>query len=75
MELNLFNDTWVCVVISKLKGIYLLRHIIYDIAENEDIDSVKEKYYKDYCKTETDEFHICKNKTELNQTLKRYNVG
>ena len=64
-----------CIVINKLKGIYLLRHIIYDIDEDEDIESVKEKYYRDYCKTETDAFHICKNKTELNQTLKRYNIG
>ena len=64
-----------CVVISKLKGMYVLRHIIYDIAENESIEIVKKKYYKDFYKMDTDEFYICKNKEELNETLKRYHVG
>ncbi len=63
-----------CIVLNKLDGIYILRHIIYDISKNESIESIKEKYYKDYCRDKTDEFHICRNMIEVNQTLKKYNI-
>lgn len=63
-----------CIVLNKLDGIYLLRHIICGISENEDIESVKKKYYKDFCRDKTDEFHICRNMIEVNQTLKKYNI-
>ena len=48
-----------CVVVSKIKDIYTLRHIIYDIDNHESLNDIKAKYYADYCKTPTDEFHLC----------------
>lgn len=30
-----------CVVINKIKGIYMLRHIIYDINKNDSLDFIK----------------------------------
>ena len=53
---------------------YILRHIICGISENEAIESVKEKYYKNYRRDKTDEFNICRNMKEVNQTLKKYNI-
>ena len=36
-----------CVVINKfLNSNYVLRHIIYDISPEDDMSSIKEKYYK-----------------------------
>lgn len=63
-----------CVVISKLKGIYLLRHIIYDIEEKENIEKIKKNYYNDYCETDTDEFYLCHNKSEMKNLLSKYNI-
>lgn len=61
-----------CVVISKfLNSNYMLRHIIYDISPEEDMSSIKEKYYKDYCKTDTDTFYLCKNQQEIDELLKK----
>lgn len=61
-----------CVVVSEfLSGHYLLRHIIYDIPPDENITSVKRKYYKDYCKTDTDTFYLCQNQQEVEDLLKK----
>lgn len=63
-----------CVVINKIKGIYILRHIISNINQKEKIANIKKRYYKDYCKTDTDIFHLCKNKQEINDLLCRYKI-
>lgn len=61
-----------CVVINKfLDRKYMLRHIIYDISPEEDMSSIKEKYYKDYYKTDTDIFYLCQNKQEVDELLKK----
>ncbi len=61
-----------CVVINKfLTSNYMLRHIIYDISPEDDISSIKEKYYKKYCKTDTDTFYLCENKQEMDELLKK----
>ena len=58
-----------CVVLSKIKDIYILRHIIYNIDKNDSLNIIKEKYYADYNKTSTDEFHLCQTKTEVSDIL------
>lgn len=63
-----------CVVINKIKGIYILRHIIYDIDKNDSLDFIKEKYYMDYNKTSTDEFHLCHTKTEVSDLLSKLKI-
>lgn len=61
-----------CVVINKfLNRKYMVRHIIYDISPKEDMSSIKEKYYKDYYKTDTDIFYLCQNKQEVDELLKK----
>lgn len=44
-----------CVVLCKIDGIYYLRHIIHGINPTDTIESVREKYYKDFDKLH-DEF-------------------
>lgn len=66
------GETMYCVVINKfLNRKYMVRHIIYDISPEEDMSSIKEKYYKDYYKTDTDIFYLCQNKQELDELLKK----
>lgn len=61
-----------CVVINKfLNSKYMLRHIIYDISPEENMSSIKEKYYKDYHRTDTDAFYLCQNKQEIDELLKK----
>ena len=63
-----------CVVINKfLTSNYMLRHIIYDISPEDDISSIKEKYYEKYCKTDTDAFYLCETKQEMDELLKKSN--
>lgn len=38
---------------------------------DENITSVKRKYYKDYCKTDTDTFYLCQNQQEVEDLLKK----
>lgn len=64
-----------CVVINKIKGIYMLRHIIYDIDKNDSIDFIKEKYYNDYNTTPTDEFHLCQTKTEISDLFSALKIS
>lgn len=54
-----------CVVINKFLNNYMIRHIIYDISPEEDMSSIKKKYYKNYYKTDTDAFYLCENKQEI----------
>ena len=54
-----------------LNSNYMVRHIIYDISPEEDMSSIKEKYYKDYCKTDTDTFYLCESKQEIDELLKK----
>lgn len=54
-----------CVVINKFLNNYMIRHIIYDISPEEDMPSIKKKYYKNYYKTDTDTFYLCENKQEI----------
>ena len=63
-----------CVVINKLKGIYMLRHIIYGINPKESMSSIKKNYYKNYCRTDTDTFYLCKNKKEINKLLLMHKI-
>lgn len=63
-----------CVVINKLKGVYMLRHIIYDINPKDDMSIIKEKYYKEYQKTDTDTFYLCKDKQEMYELLSAYKI-
>ena len=61
-----------CVVVSKfLNDNYMLRHIIYDISQEENISNIKKKYYKDYHKTDTDIFYLCQNWREVDELLKK----
>lgn len=60
-----------CVVLNKIKDIYILRHIIYDIDKNDSLNIIKEKYYANYNKTSTDEFHLCQTKTEISDILSK----
>lgn len=64
-----------CVVINKIKGIYILRHMIYDIDKNDSLDFIKEKYYTDYNKTSTDEFHLCQTKAEISDLLSKLKIS
>ena len=64
-----------CVVLSKIKGTYVLRHIIYDISDGESMTDIQRKYYRDYYETDTDEFHLCGTKAEVAATLAKYAVG
>lgn len=53
----------------------MLRHIIYDINKNDSLDFIKEKYYMDYNKTSTDEFHLCQTKTEISDLLSALKIS
>ena len=64
-----------CVVLSKIKDIYTLRHIIYDVDKNDSLNIIKEKYYADYNKTSTDEFHLCQTKTEVSDILSALKIS
>lgn len=64
-----------CVVLAKIQNFYILRHIIYDISPEEDLEEVKKKYYADYQKIDTDEFYLCHSKKELDKVLSRYKLS
>ena len=64
-----------CVVLNKIKDIYVLRHIIYDVDKNDSLNIIKEKYYADYNKTSTDEFHLCQTKTEVSDILSALKIS
>lgn len=62
------------LVLSKVRGIYMLRHIIYGIDEKETLDEVKRKYYKDYHRTTTDEFFLFHSNEEMNKILLEHGI-
>ena len=65
-----------CVVLSKIKDIYILRHIIYDVDKNDSLNIIKEKYYADYYnKTSTDVFHLCKTNTHVSDILSALKIS
>lgn len=64
-----------CVVLCKLDEIYLLRHIICNVSENEELSEIKKKYYEDYNEIETDEFHLCADKEEVNKLLSEKSIN
>lgn len=64
-----------CVVLNKIKDIYILQHIIYDVDKNDSLNIIKEKYYADYNKTSTDEFHLCQTKTEVSDILSALKIS
>lgn len=64
-----------CVVLNKIKDIYILRHIIHDVDKNDSLNIIKEKYYADYNKTSTDEFHLCQTKTEVSDILSALKIS
>lgn len=47
-----------CVVLSQWNGIYTLRHVLCDIDPSKNLQQVKENYYRDFYRFDTDEFHL-----------------
>ena len=45
-----------CVVLSQWNGIYTLRHVLCDINPSKNLQQVKENYYRDLYRFDTDEF-------------------
>lgn len=37
-----------CVVLCQMNNVYLMRHIICNVSENEELSEIKKKYYEDY---------------------------
>ena len=64
-----------CVVLCQMNNVYLLRHIICNVSENEELSEIKKKYYEDYNEIETDEFHLCTDKEEVNKLLSEKNIN
>ena len=62
-----------CVVLCKIDGIYYLRHIILGINPTDTIESVREKYYKDFDKLH-DEFFFCKDNAEIKEILTMHGI-
>ena len=79
VEIGISMEEWrcymYCVVLNKIKDIYILRHIIYDVDKNDSLNIIKEKYYADYNKTSTDEFHLCQTKTEVSDILSALKIS
>ena len=64
-----------CVVLCQLNNVYLMRHIICNVSENEELSEIKKKYYEDYNEIETDEFHLCTDKEEVNTLLSEKKIN
>lgn len=62
------------IVLSKIKNVWTLRHIICDIEETETLDNIKEKYYKLYNKTKTDRFIRCNTNKDVSKVLKKCGI-
>ena len=62
-----------CVILCKIDGNYYLRHIILGINPNDTIESVREKYYKDFDKL-NDEFFFCKDNAEIKEILNTHGI-
>lgn len=68
-------NNMIAVVLNQYKGIYILRHIISGIDCTDSIDNVKNKYYKMYNKTDTDEFIICDSMKDVNIILREHGIN
>ena len=64
-----------CVVLCELDKTYLLRHIIYDVLTDSNISELKKKYYEEYNKIDTDEFHLCADKAEVNELFSKKHIS
>lgn len=64
-----------CVVLCQMNNVYLMRHIICNVSENEELSEIKKKYYEDYNEIETDEFHLCTDKEEVNTLLSEKKIN
>lgn len=62
------------VVLSQYQGIYMLRHIIYDIDITDTIESVMKKYYDIYNQTDTDKFILCHTMQEAKDICLSYGI-
>ena len=62
------------VVLNKYKGVYMLRHIIYDIDDTDTVDTIKDKYYESYNRTDTNEFILCDTKENVNAVLSSHGI-
>lgn len=63
-----------CVVLSQRNRIYTLRHVLCDIDPSKNLQQVKENYYRDFYRFDTDEFHFCNDMAEVNNILKNHNI-
>lgn len=52
-----------------------MRHIIYDISGEDDIESVKEKYYADYEKIISDKFFLFNSRDEVKRFLSHSKIS
>lgn len=64
----------ICVVLSQWNGIYTLRHVLCDIDPSKNLQQVKENYYRDFYRFDTDEFHFCNDMAEVENILKDHNI-
>lgn len=63
-----------CIVLTKWNSdaLYMLRHVLYGVDEN--IETIKKNYYKDFVKFENDEFFIFTSNKEANEILKNHGI-
>lgn len=62
-----------CVVLCEIDGNYYLRHIIHGINPTDALESVREKYYKDFDKL-NDEFFFCQDNAEIKEILASHGI-
>lgn len=63
-----------CIVLTKWnsEAPCMLRHVLYGVDEN--IETIKKNYYKDFAKFEADEFFIFTTNKEANGILKSHGI-
>lgn len=59
----------ICIITSQETGFLAIRHIIYDIYSTDTIQTIKDRYYRVFKPTDTDQFYLCQSKKEVNDTL------
>lgn len=64
----------IVVVLTQYKEVYMLRHIIYDVANTDTIETIKDNYYRIYNKTDTDEFILCNDMENVNIVLHTHGI-
>ena len=63
-----------CVVLSQWNGIYTLRHVLSDIDPSKNLQQVKDNYYRDFYRFDTDEIHLCNDMAVVENILKDHNI-